>query len=229
MEQALDVMWQPLPSSVFPSRGQSPRRLAEDGAAGTAGAGAAGASSGGVGGSASSAPAVKSVYRPPGSTGALSAMLAREKAPVGKVKTNADGSVAVALTVPAGARFPGDRAVSLRQKVVPGMAPAQAAAAAAEAEKAAKKKADKERAKLREEEKKREAEAAAAAAAAAAAGPKAPEAMTPIEKEKRVRAIRKKLTLIAELKGKGGELNDDQKTKIAGEEALVAELAALGV
>jgi len=218
-EQAFDVLWQPLPVSSFPSRGQSPRRLAE-------GADASGAASAAL----PVAPAPRAVYRPPGSTGVLAAMLSRDKAPVGKVK--ADGSVNVAATVPSGARYPGDGVQ--RQRVIPGMAPSQAAAAAAEADKAAKKKAEKEKQKQREEEKKRaaEAEAVAAAAAAAAAAQKGPvpiEQLSAAEKEKRVRALRKKLNLIGELKAKGGVLNDDQKAKIATEESVIAELALLGV
>ena len=228
VEQAYDVVWQPLPTPLFPNRGQSPRRLGEGGADGAGGAGAAAAAA------APPAPPVRAVYRPPGSTGVLAAMLSRDKAPVGKVKTNPDGSVAVALTVAPGARYPGDGA-GAKPRVVPGMSPAQATAAAAEAEKAAKKKADKEKQKAREEEKRRaaaEAEAAAAAAAEAAKakGPVPIDQLTPVEKDKRTRALRKKLNLIGELKTKKDcDLNEDQRAKLATEEAVIAELAALGV
>ena len=158
-------------------------------------------------------------------------MLSRDKAPVGKVKTNPDGSVDVKSTVAPGQRFPGDGQV--RARVIPGMAPEQAAAAEAAA---AKKKAEKEKQKAKEEEKKKAAAAAAAAAEAEAARQaeeasrkKSPDLMTREEKDKRMRAVKKKLSLIAELKAKGGELNEDQKGKVAGEPDLLAELAALSV
>ena len=221
VEQAFDVVWQPQPSSLFPNRGQSPRRQGAEGEAAVAAA-------------APPPPPVRAVYRPPGSTGALAAMLSRDKAPVGKVKTNPDGSVDVKSTVAPGQRFPGDGQAKAR--VIPGMAPEQAAAAEAAA---AKKKAEKEKQKAKDEEKKRATLAAAAAAEAEAeaarsaaeeaARKKTPDQMTREEKDKRMRAVKKKLSLIAELKGKGGALNEDQQSKVAGEPDLLAELAALSV
>ena len=118
---------------------------------------------------------------------------------------------------------------------IPGMSAEQAkksTPAMTEEEKEAKKakeKAKKEAKKAAQEAAaKAEAEAAAAAKAAAAA-PKAVSDMTPEEKEKRAKAIKKKLKSIAELKEKGGELNEDQQKKIAGEAELIKELEGLGL
>ena len=228
VDQALDAAFVPLPSALYPSRGQSPRR---------------GGGEGGEGGAAAlpPPPAKTGVYRPPGSTGALAAMLSRDKAPVGKVKPGGSSSSSGGgggggsgdINVQPGQRFPGDG--QARQRVVPGMSAEQAAAAKAEADKAARKKADKERQRAKEEDKKREAALKEAAEKeerekAAARGPPRPEDLSPVEKDKRAKAIRKKLKLIEELRAKpAAELNADQAEKVAAEAALVAELALLGV
>ncbi len=218
--QAFDCLWQPQPSALFPDRGQSPRREGD-------------------------AKPIKDVsvlkekasvgaYRPPAArasgTPSLAERMRREAAPVGKVKTASSGSTSVGgvdVFRGGGMRF--------APRSIPGMSAEQAkksTPAMTEEEKEAKKakeKAKKEAKKAAQEAAaKAEAEAAAAAKAAAAA-PKAVSDMTPEEKEKRAKAIKKKLKSIAELKEKGGELNEDQQKKIAGEAELIKELEGLGL
>lgn len=85
----------------------------------------------------------------------------------------------------------------------------------------------------REAKKKREAEEAAAAAAAAEAAAAAAAEEKPavaVDPVKRAKKLKKTLKQIAELKAKDvSGLNDDQKRKIATEEAIVKELAELGI
>lgn len=79
----------------------------------------------------------------------------------------------------------------------------------------------------REAKKKRETDKATVAAAAVASTAADPEAVDPA---KRVRKLKKTLKQIAELKTKDLLcLNDDQKRKIAAEEAITKELAELGL
>lgn len=197
--QAYDVIWQPLQSTLFPNRGKSPTRLDSSGLPPASVAPKASASAG--------------VYRPPGSTGSLSAMLAREKAPVGKVKSNTKEAP---ITV-----FTGATSQSARPRVIPGMAPVQIAA---EQEKAKKKAKKESQPKVQKEEPK------SAPTVQATAKPEAPGALGPVEKEKRAKAINKKLKLIEELKLKPiADLNEDQKVKISSERDLLAELAALAI
>jgi len=80
-----------------------------------------------------------------------------------------------------------------------------------------------EKAKLK---KKQEQQKAAAAQAAAPA----PEPAAAVDPEKRARKIKKTLKQIDDLKKKDASaLNEDQKTKMASEESLLAELAQLGI
>ena len=126
---------------------------------------------------------------------------------------------------------------ALLDRVVPHAAElAQAAAAQADMEKAARKKAEKERQKAKEEEKKREAAAREAEQKEKERlekekkGPPRPEDLTPVEKDKRAKALRKKLRLIEDLRAKpAAELNPDQLDKISQEAALNEELRLLGV
>ncbi len=221
--QAFDAMWQPQPTSRYPDRGQSPRRegdpkpikdLAELKEKETGSVGA---------------------YRPPGARGGAAASslankLRRESAPVGKVKTGADGAPkSVGATgmdvIKGGMRF--------APRVIPGMPVGTAPKVLTEAEKEAKKaKADEKK-----KAKKAAQEAAAAESAtvknAASSGDggamKPVEEMTAEEKEKRGKALKKKLKSIAELKAKGGEMNEDQKVKLASETDLQKELDQLSI
>ena len=220
--QAFDAMWQPQPASRYPDRGQSPRRegdakpikdLATLKQKETGSVGA---------------------YRPPGARGggapgsSLADKLRRESAPVGKVKAGADGATkSVGGTnvdvIKGGMRF--------APRAIPGMTVGSAPKKQlSEAEKEAKKakEAEKKKAKKAAQEA-AEAEAAAAAAAAAAPTVKAIDDMTLEEKEKRAKALKKKLKSIADLKAKGGEMNEDQKAKLASEGDLQAELDKLAI
>lgn len=98
-------------------------------------------------------------------------------------------------------------------------------------EAAAKKKAQEGRKRAEEEKKKAEAAAEAerqrAAASTAAAAPASLEYLSPEEREKRIKAIKKKLKQISEIKLKGGALQPDQVTKLAAEASLLADLAVL--
>jgi len=219
-EQAFDCVFQPLSATRFPCRGQSPRREGDVKPIVVI---------------AAAAPASKpAAYRPPGASaisGGLADMLRRESAPVGKVKAVPNSSM------PAGGR-PGSVGQGMRfaPRTIPGMAPAAAAKvkedpALAEAKKEAKKKAEKEKKEAAAALKGKE-EATAKEAARVAALPKPIDELSPEEKEKKVKNLRKKLKAIDELNAKaaaGTELNDDQKQKIAGVEDVMKDLAKLGV
>ena len=81
IEQAYDVIWQPVPLGAYPNRGPSPKRMDIN--------------------YHDSSPSMSACitkqtiapYRPPGSSGTLSAMLKRDVAPVGKVKSSAISSI----------------------------------------------------------------------------------------------------------------------------------------
>ena len=215
--QAFDAMWQPQPALRYPDRGQSPRRegdvkpikdLAQLKEKETGSVGA---------------------YRPPGARGSapsssLAERLRRESAPVGKVKAGADGAVkSVGATnvdvIKGGMRF--------APRAIPGMPVGSSPKVLTEAERAAKKaKADeKKKAKKAAEE----AKATLEKSENDGAGVKRVEEMTPEEKERRAKALKKKLKSIAELKTKGGDLNEDQKSKIASEASLQDELEKLSI
>ncbi len=222
-DQAYDCLFQPLPATQFPSRGQSPRREGDVKPVVVVAA----------------PPAAKpAAYRPPGSTGisgGLADMLRRESAPVGKIKS----STTVSSASPAAGKGTG-QGMRAAPRAIPGMPDAGTSKvkedpAIAEAKKEAKKKAEKEKkeaaaaAKAKEEEEARE---AAKQAALLASMPKPIEELSGEEKEKRAKNLRKKLKAIDELKAKaasGAELNDDQKQKIACIAEILADLEKLGV
>jgi uncharacterized protein with WD repeat len=51
------------------------------------------------------------------------------------------------------------------------------------------------------------------------------EVLTPVEIDKRLKALKKKLKLIEELKQRGGEMNEDQVKKIESEDECVRLVA----
>ena len=230
IEQAFDALWQPAAAGVYPSRGPSPRRGGPDG--GDAGGAAATTVASSSKPAAAAAPAP---YRPPGSSGSLAEMMRRGTDPAsaaGKVKPAAGAGAS------AGATQPAKPAVNVR--VVPGMSAAQIAAAEEAARAAAKKEA--ERRKKEEKKKKADEEAAAEAArvaeerkVAAKAAPTVLSAaevalLSAEEKDKRAKAVRKKLKQIEEIKEKksaGAALNADQLGKLEAEADLVRELQLL--
>lgn len=193
--------WHPRDPQLYPNRGQSPKRT--DGADAAAVAPAVAA--------AKPAPAP---YRPPGSTGALSELLRREAAPVGKVKPAGEAAVQkkpVALPAPA--------------RRIPGMAPPGAAPAAKKP--AAEKKTPPSQ----------PAPAPAKPTSAAALAPAPVPAPAPAEAAEtnpaaRLKNLRKRVKQIQEIRAKladeaGFKPNVDQLSKLASEPAVLAEIAEL--
>ena len=214
--QAFDAMWQPQPTASYPDRGQSPRREGDVKPIKDV--------------SVIKEKASVGAYRPPAARAAggpsLAEKMRREAAPVGKVKTNSSGSTSIGgvdVFKGGGMRFAPRHIPGMSQDATKKQAPVmteeekEAKKAKAEEKKLAKKKAQ-------------EAEAQRAMAEAAAASkPKAASEMNPEEKEKRAKAIKKKLKSIAELKEKGGDLDEAQQKKLASEGDLVKELESLGI
>ncbi len=194
IEQAYDAMWQPVAEGVYPDRGPSPKK---DGDVSTVA-------------KAVEPPKVVAPYRPPGSSGALAAMLKREEAPVGKVKA------APAPAKPEPYKTP--------VRVIPGLAPAQTAVPP-------KKKNPPSSAPVvatqpKPQPKKVEVKVETPAPVVAVAPPVSAEE----EKEKKIKNIKKKLKQIDEIKAKmtsGGELNKDQKEKLDSEALLLQQLKSL--
>ncbi|KAJ0411399.1 hypothetical protein ATCC90586_004385 [Pythium insidiosum] len=203
-----DLKFRPALPDVYPNRPQSPRRKGEE------------ASSA----SAPPAPAKPQAYRPPNSTGALAALMRQEESGARKLDRNKYAPPRAAAT----AAVPGMAPVA---RAIPGMA---APAAAKKPSKTARKKKAKEEAEARAaveavlgisaEKKNEEAEAKPAPAPV----PAAP--LTAEEKQKKLKAINKKLKQIDELKAKqaaGQTLNEDQLQKLESEVALREEAAEL--
>jgi translation initiation factor 2A len=212
-EQLFSVQWRPAAPGVYPNRGQSPKRAAADGADGSTT-------------NLSTAAAVKpkpEPYRPRGSTGALADLIKSERAgpvgAVGKVKPAAPTTIAAPASAPKAAAY------APPARKIPGLAapPATAATsvpgASAGANNAAKKKPA-------------AAPAPVPAPASAPAPAPAPAAeLSAEEKSKRVKALRKKLKAITEIKEKkssGAQLNEDQVAKLKTESEIIAEIRDLG-
>ncbi|DAZ99880.1 TPA: hypothetical protein N0F65_008623 [Lagenidium giganteum] len=205
-----DLKFRPALPDVYPNRPQSPRRKGDDGA---------------VAAAVPEVP-VRQAYRPPRSTGALAAMMKQEEGGSRKLDRNKYAPpAAAAVTAPTVPGMP---------RAIPGMS----AAAPKKASKSARKKKAMEAA---------EAQAAVEAALARALGgavpekpaeaPKAaappapsPADLTPEEKQKRIKALNKKLKQIDAIKEKkaaGESLNEDQVQKLNSEQSLRGEIAAL--
>ena len=88
-------------------------------------------------------------------------------------------------------------------------------------------KREKQKKKKEEEERRRKEEEEAQSKLESAAAPSPSAEPAPVDKDKRIKKVKKLLKQIAELKAKGEELNEDQRKKVEGEEALVAELKGL--
>jgi len=202
-----EACFRPAAAGVFPDRPATPlRKVVGEGESLSAAAAAV----------APPPPKPKAVYRPPGSTGALAAMLRAEREAVAGPKKIVNGrSVGGGITYVA----PGG------QPYIPGLAPA---ATSADSKNAAKNKARKEKKKAADTVAKAQADAEAekakeeaAAAAAAAEDP-----------VKRKKAFQKKLKQIDDLKARaagGEELNEDQQQKLASEVDLREQMAKLAV
>ncbi len=190
IERAYDTMWRPAATGVYPNRAPSPRKpSAADGSESHEKA---------VVVPVVAAPVKVAAYRPPGSSGSLSNFMNRESGPaVGKVKKDATGTVKPAAYVPP----------TQKQRVIPGMAPAAAnvkkpvvgapPAAAKSTAPAAKAPAPAKQptapaVKL----------VSAPAPVVAAPAPVAVEPESAVDKEKRVKGLRKKLKQLDEIKAK---------------------------
>jgi translation initiation factor 2A len=158
----------------------------------------------------------KAVYRPPGSTGALAAMLRAEREAVAGPKKIVNGRSIVgasAYAAPGGSPY------------IPGLVPV----ANVESKNAAKNKARKEKKKAADAATKAQADAEADKAKEEAAAAAAAAADDPVKRKK---ALQKKLKQIDELKARaaGGEaLNEDQLQKVASEDDLREQMAKLAV
>jgi translation initiation factor 2A len=205
-----ELQFRPALPDVYPNRPQSPRKKGDEAAAAAA----------------PPAPPKPQAYRPPRSSGALAAMMRQEETGSKKLDRNKYAppprAAVAAVATPGG--VPGFTA----PRVIPGMS---APAAPTKSSKNQRKKKNKE-----VEEAKAAVEAAlgiakpAEAAAVPVVAPPAPAVLTEEEKQKKVKAINKKLKQIDELKAKqasGATLNDDQQQKLANEAALRKEIEEL--
>ena len=205
-----DATFRPATKGVFPDRPRSPRRPGLDDTTGIAKA---------------AAPAAKPApYRPPGSSGALASLLAREAAPKGKVR--ADGGAAAHKPI----------TPALKQRIVPGMSPQMAAVKPKPRRR--NKDHDPESAVPSSSSKNQQRVPDAvptpvpAPVSTPPPGPAVNKPLTAEEKEKKAKGLRKKLKQIEEIKAKrdaGSELNGDQRQKIDSEASLIAELRGLGI
>jgi uncharacterized protein with WD repeat len=209
--------FRPASVGVFPDRPATPPRKGEEGKLeGQAHTGAAGVKGGANGGLSGGAPKPKAVYRPPGSTGALAAMLRAEREAVAGPKkvTNAGayGSGGGGGGGGGGPYIPGLAAPQENKNAAKNKAKkekkkaAEAAAKAAEEERLAKEKADKEA--------------------------KEKEAAANVDPEKKMKALQKKLKQIEDLKTRqaGGEaLNADQKAKLTAEAEIREQMSKLKI
>ena len=204
-----DAAFRPASKGIFPDRPRSPKKQSGDDSAPKI--------------PAYTPPPKAAPYRPPGSSGALASLLAREAAPKGKVKANGGGAVQQKAPAPI-----------VKQRIIPGMTPQMAnTKIKPKKEKkeadmlqqvAAKKDKDKSHAVAQEKTKTVE--------KVVESEKKPLDELTPEEKEKKAKGVRKKLKQIDEIKAKvgaGAELNEDQKSKLETESALIAELNALGL
>lgn len=206
-----DMKFRPALPGYYPNRPQSPRRKGVEAVA-----------------VAAPAPAKPQAYRPPNSTGALAAMMRKEE--TGSKKLDRNKYVAPRG---ASATIPGMSA----PKPIPGMS------AAAAAPKKPSKSARKKKAADAAEAQKAVQEAlakvsvggataapASTPAAAVAPPPPAPVELSEEEKQKKVKALMKKLKQIDALKEKqagGDKLNEDQLQKLSSETALREEIKQL--
>lgn len=188
IEQAYDVVWQPVPEGVYPDRGPSPKKDADACAVVKS----------------TEPPKVVAPYRPPGSSGALAAMLKREEAPVGKVKTTSAPTKSEPYKTPV--------------RVIPGLAPPPAAVAS--------KKKNPPAAATQPKPQPKKAEVNVEPIPAAVTAPVIPVSAEE-EKEKKIKNIKKKLKQIDEIKAKTGALNKDQLEKLDSEKSLLEQLKSL--
>lgn len=207
-DHCYDALWVPRPAILYPDRGPSPVPNRPDGE---------GAES--VPAAAVAPPPKPAAYRPPGSSGSLSVLMRKEReSGVSAGKIGAQGQPPKKVPGAGGA---------FQQRTIPGLPPGYDPAAAKNANKP-KPKADKKAvdSKPKTDEKK----PVPTPAAAVQASDAAPGA-TALDKDKQIKATRKKLRVIQNLKQRvheeGYVPNPDQVEKLQSEEALIKELAEL--
>jgi len=203
-----EACFRPAAAGVFPDRPATPLR--KGGGEGESLSAAAAAV-------ATPPPKPKAVYRPPGSTGVLAAMLRAEREAVAGPKKIVNGR-----SVGGGGAYvaPGG------QPYIPGLAPA---ASSADSKNAAKNKARKEKKKAADAAAKAQADAEAEKAKEEAAAAAAAAADDPVKRKK---ALQKKLKQIDDLKARaagGEELDEGQQQKLASEVDLREQMAKLAV
>jgi len=197
-----DASFRPAAGGVFPDRPATPPRKGMEGDSST---------------TVPPPPKPKTAYRPPGSTGALAALIRAERDALSGPKKVAAGKGGGISAYGA----PG-------QPYIPGLAPA-GATTNGESKNTARNKARKEKKKAAEQALRAQAEAEAERIRKEQAAAALVAAEDPVKRRK---AVQKKLKQIEELKARamGGEkLNDDQQNKLATEASLVEELAKLEV
>jgi len=225
IERAFEVAWQPILSDVdiFPNRGPTPPRRNADGTIAKPP----------VTNITTAAAITKptTAYRPPGSTGSLSAMMKKENitiaAPVGKVKAE------TTTTNSSGGKF----VPSSQKRVIPGMAPVvvQPAVVKQQQNKPKSQPQQQQPATKKDTVSTNNPQPTLAVAAAPPSTSSTPsDNPTLIEtvesKEKRIKAISKKLKQIQEIRGKliaGQSMEPEQLKKLDMEAALKAELESL--
>eukprot|EP00603_Paraphysomonas_imperforata_P006993 CAMPEP_0114415412 /NCGR_PEP_ID=MMETSP0103-20121206/1897_1 /TAXON_ID=37642 ORGANISM="Paraphysomonas imperforata, Strain PA2" /NCGR_SAMPLE_ID=MMETSP0103 /ASSEMBLY_ACC=CAM_ASM_000201 /LENGTH=636 /DNA_ID=CAMNT_0001583597 /DNA_START=45 /DNA_END=1956 /DNA_ORIENTATION=+ len=210
IEYLYDAQWKPALLTAYPDRSRSPSRPD--------------ASGGSSDKASTSKPAAVAAYRPPGSSGALSEMMRRSSGPKGKVvggsvSTNNGGSgqqKSVEKFVPSAARRP-----------IPGLPPTAVMEATSSGSKNSRKrnKGGNKSAEAGKGEKQGK-------APVLSVEEKKVEEVVVVDKEKKIKNLRKKLKQVTELKGKqasGENMNPDQLKKIETEGDILKELALLEV
>ena len=183
VDSLYDAQWRPTPPSAYPDRSRSPSRGVNKEITET---------------TAPSKPSSAGVYRPPGSSGTLSEMMKRSSGPKGKVMSGTSGKVV-------GTQKSTDKFVpSAAQRPIPGLPPASIKSGTiGGAEKKSRK---------RNKSNKNENNTAGANDKKETSIP-VEEPTAIVDKEKRIKNLRKKLKQVTELREKqacGHELNADQ-------------------
>lgn len=214
IERAYDALWRPAPAGTYPDRGPSPKRaVAVDGAAAALAAKPA------------FVPSTQK-YRPPGSRAdsAPAFTLERDTAPKGKIGGGAASTGATSKQAAKPVPTTGGGKYVPQRRAIPGMAPPGAAPSstttAATSGGGGGKKGPPSVSTS---------SAKAAPAPTATSGDSEDPAIT---KEKRVKALKKKLKQIDELKAKlseGKSADSEQKKKLDSEAELLAELRSLEI
>lgn len=207
--QIFNVSWQPMDSKKFSNRGPSPPPAS----AGTNSSQGTNKSQNASGSVAGSAPYRPPAYRAPGLSGAFSELLKRDTGPVGKVKKDTNAGITALNTVKV-----------VPQRAIPGMVvPAQ--------NKQRLPKSSVKNSAVTTTATTMKSEPTAETLKSTDSKPANDGDSDPgSEKERKLKALRKKLKQIEDIKLKksnGTTLNDDQLNKLASEPTLLRELQEL--